>query len=258
MIKVAFFDFDSTLYSHFENKIPDSAVKGINLLHKNGIKVFICSGRSLCEMDYFDTSMIKIDGMIANNGQVAYDENNNIIFEHPITGKLEELIVNIFIENKLPTYLLTGDRMFINFTDDCVKETQISINSPVPEIKKYEGEKFYMCSVFKNENIDEWNKLDQLKEYANITSWHERAIDIVPKNVTKADGIKEILDIYNIKPKETIAFGDSDNDIDMLKFCNIGVAMGNSTEAVLKSADYITDHIDKDGLYNALKHFQLI
>ena len=115
-----------------------------------------------------------------------------------------------------------------------------------------------MCSVFKNENIDEWNKLDQLKEYANITSWHERAIDIVPKNVTKADGIKEILDIYNIKPEETIAFGDSDNDIDMLKFCNIGVAMGNSTEAVLKSADYITDHIDKDGLYNALKHFQLL
>ena len=54
------------------------------------------------------------------------------------------------------------------------------------------------------------------------------------------------------------AIGDSQNDIDMLQLADIGIAMGNAPDEVLQIADYVTDTLENHGLYNALKHFELI
>ena len=58
--------------------------------------------------------------------------------------------------------------------------------------------------------------------------------------------------------EETMAFGDGGNDIDMLKYAGIGVAMGNAGDNVKEIADYITTSVDDDGITNALKHFNVI
>ena len=55
-----------------------------------------------------------------------------------------------------------------------------------------------------------------------------------------------------------MAFGDAFNDIPMFKETGISVAMGNAKPEVKQIADHVTDDIDQDGLYQALRHFQLI
>ena len=55
-----------------------------------------------------------------------------------------------------------------------------------------------------------------------------------------------------------VVFGDGKNDIDMFEYTKISVAMGNADDDVKKASDYVTDDIDEDGLYNALKHFEII
>lgn len=257
MIRIAFFDFDQTLYSHFSNSIPKSAADAINKLRANNIKVFLCSGRSLCEMDNFDLSSITIDGMIANNGQVAYDSNFNILFDHPMDGELKDKIITKFNEKIVPIFLNTDTDVFANFINETVKNTQNDINSPCPEVRPYNGEKIYMSSAFYG-SAEEWKDIDELRTLANITFWHFGAVDIVPNCASKANGIKEILDMYNIKQSETIGFGDSENDIDMMEFCEIGVAVGNAQDDVKYAADYVTNHIDEDGIYDACVHFNLI
>ena len=147
MIKIAFFDFDQTLYSHYSNSIPKSAIEAVNQLRNNGVKIFICSGRSLCEMDNFDLSEITIDGMIANNGQVAYDADNNILFDHPMDGLLKEKIVKKFKEKKVPLFVNTDVDVFANFINDAVIQTQKDINSPCPEVREYNGEKIYKDDI---------------------------------------------------------------------------------------------------------------
>ena len=54
------------------------------------------------------------------------------------------------------------------------------------------------------------------------------------------------------------AFGDAENDIDMLEYCGIGVAMGNAQEKVKEIADYVTTDVDRDGIKNALRYFSII
>ena len=71
-------------------------------------------------------------------------------------------------------------------------------------------------------------------------------------------GIKRYLELTGIRREEIIAFGDAENDLDMIQYAGIGVAMGNAKEAVKEVADYVTDDIDDDGIEKALKHLGLI
>ncbi len=66
------------------------------------------------------------------------------------------------------------------------------------------------------------------------------------------------LDQNGIDRSETMAFGDGENDIAMLEYVGIGVAMGNGKEAVKEAADYVTDTVEDHGIEKALKHFGLI
>ena len=55
-----------------------------------------------------------------------------------------------------------------------------------------------------------------------------------------------------------MSFGDGENDIEMLEFTNIGIAMGNSDDVVKKSADYVTASVDEEGIEKALEHYKVI
>ena len=63
---------------------------------------------------------------------------------------------------------------------------------------------------------------------------------------------------FNVDKKDTIAIGDSTNDLTMLEFAGTSIAMKHSSPTVLEKADYVTDDVFDDGIYNAMKHFELI
>lgn len=255
MIKAVFLDFDGTTFSHTTGHIPTSTIEAVKLLKQKGILTFLATGRCKKEMTWFDLDGLELTGSILNNGQLAITSDEKIIYDEPIVGPLKDKLITIFNENKVPIYLLTYDDIFINFISDNVVETQNKVSSVVPPVKKYEGQNIYMASVFfRNEKEKEMvYSLD-----ANITCWQEGAIDVVPYGSSKCNGIDEVIKAYGIDISETMAFGDGENDIEMINHCAIGVAMGNAKKIVKDNADYITDDIDEDGLYNALKHYGLI
>ena len=63
---------------------------------------------------------------------------------------------------------------------------------------------------------------------------------------------------FGLMPEEIMAFGDAENDIGMLSFAGIGVAMGNARDNVKAAADYVTDDVDSNGISNALQYFDLL
>ena len=71
-------------------------------------------------------------------------------------------------------------------------------------------------------------------------------------------GIKAALAHYGISRDETIAFGDGGNDVTMLQYVRIGVAMGNGNPETKRAADFITDDVQNDGIPKALRRFGLI
>ena len=83
-------------------------------------------------------------------------------------------------------------------------------------------------------------------------------IELVPKGYNKAVGIEKMLEYLGIDRKNTYAFGDSNNDIEMLDYVEYGVAMGNAYPEILERAKYSTKSIYEDGIYYGLKEFGLL
>ncbi len=257
MIKAIYLDFDGTTYSHSQNSIPESAATALKKAQDKGVQIVLATGRSKSELKLFNMSGLEFDGYIVNNGQAIFDRNSKLLYINPLKGRLFDKMMEYYNEKVTPIMLCTTEEMYINIHNEHVRKVQASINTPLPLIKEYDGEDIIMASAFMNdEKVKE--DLFTLSDIAELTYWNQGAIDIVPKGSSKAKGI-EIYNAYlNITKEECMGIGDGDNDIEMLKHCGISVAMGNSIEEVKELADYVTDHIDNDGMLNALKHYNLI
>ena len=152
--------------------------------------------------------------------------------------------------------MLNIDSLYINFVDETVIRVQNAINTPVPQIGRYHGEKLFGATVFGSD--EQTGYVASLLPDCKESSWHSSASDIVLKQAGKVNGIRKILEYCEIGQSETMAFCDGDNDLDMIQFAEIGIAMGNATDLIKRNSDYITTSVDEDGILNALAHFNLI
>lgn len=277
MSKIIFLDVDGTLVD-YENRIPESAIKAIRKARENGHRVYICTGRSKAEV-YPELWGIGLDGMIGGNG--SYVEDTGTVVMHQLIT-LEQCcrIVDWLNSRKLEFYLESNNGLFAS--EHFAKKAQ-------PAIREYSrrkgkpsadkatvdnvfpdmiyGEKLYRNDLNKisyllNSYRDFLETKEQFPDMENGT-WGgagETALfgDLGVKGITKGNAISHLLDYLKAKPEDTIAFGDAKIDIPMLECCKIGVAMGNGGKEIKEIADYITDDVENDGLYNAFVKFGLI
>ena len=256
VIKVIFFDVDGTLVSHTQKAVPESARAALQTLRENGIRCVMATGRPVQELPNLPVADIAFDGYITLNGQTCYDRNKNLIASNPITGPGMERLARMFRENERPTALVDMQGMYINFEDDFVRSAMADVSTAVPEIREYDGADIFQAVIFAE--CDEDATIAEMLPGCQITRWNPKGIDILPGNGGKVAGIRQYLEHHGIAPEEAMAFGDGDNDKEMLEFVGIGVAMGNAVDTAKEKADYITDHVDDDGVAKALQHFGLI
>ena len=277
MGKIIFIDVDGTLVD-YENHLPESAVKAIRTARENGHKVYICTGRSKAEV-YPPLWEIGLDGMIGGNG--SYVEDNGVVVMHQlITLEQCKHIVDWLHERKLEFYLESNNGLFAS--EHFEEEGEPVIQEYSKRKGKENADKITVREVFPDMIFggelyrDDVNKvsfilrsyqdhLDSIQEFPDLQpgTWGgkgEIALfgDLGVKDITKAHAIDQLLNYLGAKREDTIAFGDAKVDIPMLEYCHIGVAMGSGGDEIKAMADYITDDVDKDGLYNAFVHFGLI
>lgn len=255
-IKAIFFDVDGTLLSHRTGKVPQSTIDAIHEVQQNGIKAIICTGRILSELEGLPVMQIPFDGYLTLNGNLCFDEKKQFFAGNEIAPAEVEILVRIFKASKIPFVLNGIENRYINYVDDVVINTQAITKGTIPDIGEYHGEKIYQCLAFVADK--ERLMLEDMLDECSITSWNDTGIDIISKHGGKAQGIEKFINHYHLRRGETMAFGDGQNDMEMLRYADIGVAMGNAGDAVKKAADYVTSDIDEDGIANALRHFQLI
>ena len=256
MIKAAFFDVDGTVYSHESKCVPESTIEALKALRKKGIKTFLATGRHFSEIDEFPVGKIPFDGYVMLTGQLCPDGKRNVIFGNAIDGADAEYLLNEFKKKEMPVMLVEKDKLYINLVNEIVINGQAEISSPIPEVMEYKGDPVYqiICYGGKELEMELIPKLPNCK----ITRWCPFGIDVISKTGGKVTGIKKMLEVHGIGQEEVIAFGDGENDIEMLQFAGIGVAMGNAEPEVKAVADYVTTDIDDDGILNALKHFEIL
>ena len=250
MKKVVFLDVDGTLLPEGYGKVLDSTVQAVAELQAKDIGVVLCTGRHPTEIVKLGLLNVPYDGFILLNGQLVLDKNMNKFYSHPIVGQDKQEIIDLFEKHEVPVVIVEESRLYINFSNEYVEQTQADINFVVPPIEKYYGADILMSTVYTDKDI----------QFTNLETgrWHKWAIDVYPPTGGKSKGIMEFIKQYGIEQKDTIVFGDAQNDIEMIKFAGIGIAMGNAYPETKAVADYVTDDSLHDGIYNGLKRLGLI
>lgn len=256
MIKAIFLDMDNTLISHKTHSVPESARKALEELHENGVKIIMATGRDKNDLKLLPVDGIHFDAYITMNGQVCLDEDRKVITTMGLKDESLGEMLAIFNGTDYPALLVENNRKYINYINDFVGETMESIHTPMPVKGEYRGGEVLMGMVFVTEDGDE--EVARRLPHCRITRWGDFGVDVIDESSGKAAGMEIILEALNIDRSESMAVGDGGNDMDMIEYAAIGVAMGNSAEALKGVADYVTDDIEEDGLANAFRHFGLI
>ena len=107
-------------------------------------------------------------------------------------------------------------------------------------------------------DVDEESFVKDMGEDFDVVIHGQGIIEINPAGISKATGIRKVCEMLDIPHENTFAFGDSANDLEMLAYVAHSIAMGNGTEEVKNTAEYVTRSVDKDGILHGLKHYGLI
>jgi len=202
---------------------------------------------------------VEFDSYITYNGYCCYDDAG---IYRSVAMNLSDLeaACAVLRENPEIVAIVEGEKgNFFNRWDKRVLEyyKDVSPNAyPVRAPEESFGEAVYQVVPFIERGREDL--FLSVMPGCIATRWSEFATDLIPKGNGKADGIRATLERYGLKAEETIAFGDGENDIPMLKICGIGVAMGNSGQVVKEAADYVTLPVGEDGVCAALRHFGLL
>lgn len=263
MIKMLVLDIDGTIIKKdftYSLALKDSLLK----LQDNGVKVVIATGR----MHHGAVPLIKELGL--NTPAVSYqggmvrnwNENDDILYSKRMSAQQAKKVIDYFRSQNVHINAYSQDKLFVEQDDELIKEyvTNRYVQYHVldnleeldlsklnkllgiePDAKKMERVVSDLTEMFK----DELFIVKSMHHYCEVT--HPEA--------TKGKAIEFLCKYWNIDISETMAIGDNDNDIDMIKTAHIGVAMGNGTPNLKAAADFVTKSVEDDGVVYAIEKF---
>ncbi|MCM1226634.1 MAG: HAD-IIB family hydrolase [Clostridium sp.] len=275
--KCIFLDIDGTVRDPFYG-VPDSAWKAISAAEKNGHLAVVCTGRPIGLIPD-DFPLNKFDGVIAGggcyieiNGIVLLDEEiradtvkkcSSILHESGILHRIETKNT-IYIEPEMTDMLgFLGEKT--NNSNSEIKQmiarqNKFDFRHTIDEFLKNPEPAVKFCTVSDNDKLQYINKIfgGEFNVIAHFNDDNTVNTEIVQSGFDKGSAVKIFCRELGVDFEDTVAFGDSMNDIDMFNAVKITAAMKNGEPLLCEKADIICDDIMKDGLYDGFVKAGLI
>ena len=275
MIKLIASDMDGTLLNH-NHKIPKENVKLINFAKNQGIEFVVATGRAYYEaLPALNEENINCD-VISFNGGIVYDKNGNIISITPMLPKDLYYTIEILKSFDISYQLYTKNTIYTTSieTDINAYIDLIRSNGYEPDVEHLRAEaqqKLDVGYITEVENIELYlnekenppikiiaisNDISKLENATkllsentsiSVTSSGANNIEIMHKDATKGEALKEIAKIYGINLENTVAIGDNLNDQAMLNIVGYSVAMKNGNTILKEQDKFVTEKTNSEG-----------
>lgn len=260
-MKLIFFDIDGTIISEKDHGMLESTKEAIYLARKNGHVCMVNTGRSYKLVKDWLPQLVTFDGYLCGCGthiiyhdQTLMHQTFDVNTAKDIIEGLERYEIDAVLEGSENNFHNALDQIHTEvFRDFVLRFRDLGYGLYEEACGNYD--KFY-CYAPKP-----WQMEGFQKEYENLLDFIDREkgfFEIAPKGFSKASAMKYIADYLKIPMEETVAIGDSNNDLQMLECAYTPIAMGNGNENVKKLAKYVTADVDEDGIYHALKWLKVI
>ena len=257
-IKLIACDVDGTLVDS-RKRVPKDLPKAVRRLREHGVRFVIASGRQYynvlktfdCVRD--DIVVMPDNGAMLMEGEEAYFASRMPCEDvASILGAMERIpTAHPLLEGIRALYMLPGSDFYMH------------------EVSRYYERRVVASDAFEQAASDTICKVAifddfssarnvapaaaRFSDHLNVALSGDNWLDIMNKGVDKGSGLRTILDHLGVKPEECMAFGDYDNDIEMLKICGESYAMANATDAVKAVCRHSAPSNDEDGVMQVLR-----
>ena len=257
-----FFDIDGTLIGKGSRQIPDSAIKAICKARENGHICVINTGRPRANVGEEITGQVEFDGILMGCGtHICYHREE--LLHQTFSESFSQRIIEELREERIDAILEGAENVFSEPTERLYTErfkkyvTFLEQNYQFASFEEAPGrfDKFY-AYVDDRAHIEQFAK--KFKGELDFIDREKGFFEIVPEGFSKASAMHFLAGKLNIPMEDTVAIGDSNNDIPMLSCAGVGIAMSNSSKELLAMADYVTTDVWQDGIWNALSRIGVL
>ena len=270
-IKTIFLDVDGTLVAD-KGLVPHSAIEAIQNARKLGHKVILCTGRAMSEL-YDHILEINFDGIVACGGNYVVCDQQ-VLFERTIPVEDLKELYRYFDEHGIHYYAEANSGLYASEGCDAQlaeisKGLSSSLIHSMDMFRHHlvKGQSLVREDVTKVSFLGSSHAFESLKsEFEGRFELFDLVVPLFGKNsgeisilgTDKTVGMDVILKHYQLSIEDSIAIGDGNNDVSMLNYAKVGVAMGNATDLLKSVAQYITEDVNNDGLAKAFDHLNLV
>lgn len=279
MGKYLFFDIDGTLVGP-SKRVTKNTEAGIKKARENGHKAFLCTGRAPISIMKAIRG-IGFDGIISSAGGFV-SIGDEYIFENFINQYVLSEVMLLFtnakilfsLETKDALYQTPGVQEFFEKKQAKILEGNLElarfleerrneeVRLPISQFDILNTKVTKLCFIAEDK-LAFYDCVKYLSEFFNIVTFSKDTDDfingeIILKNCTKGDAMKRVIDHFGADMKDTIAFGDSMNDFQMISEAGYGVVSYLAPEKLKEIADDTFEEPDEDGIYKCLKRLELI
>ncbi|MFS9155815.1 Cof-type HAD-IIB family hydrolase [Streptococcus infantis] len=277
-VKAVFFDIDGTLVND-RKSVLKSTKEAIKIVKDQGVFVGVATGRGpFFVKDLMDE--LDLDFAVTYNGQYIFNKER-VLFASPIDKRSLRQVIAYAKENRKEIAMGTrqdviGSRImsfglsplsqlvsrfvpkFLTRTVSHSFNRMVSKALPQKEDDLLDLINQPIYQVLMLMTPEESNQAASEFEYLKFTRSNPFAADIINQGNSKLEGIRRVGKEYGFDLNQVMAFGDSDNDLEMLAGVGMSVAMGNGSSSVKEVAKHITTSNQEDGIHKALEHFGVL
>lgn len=261
---VVFFDIDGTIIDEESQIIPESAIRAVEQLGKNGHLAVINTGRPFSHIDPRIRNMA-FGGWVCGCGMEIRLNDSWLVRRHP-EPELCRYVLDAVRECRMQVLFETNDGAML--TDGALSTIHPAV---VREASRMRKKGFTVCDIDARPEpvfmkLGTWDSTESRREeflakmepYFTCIDRGNTMIELVLKGCSKAGGMEELLAYLGVDKADSVAIGDSTNDLPMFSVAGHTVCMGGGMEELKEQAEFITDTVMNDGIEKALRHFGLI
>ncbi len=264
MFKLVAIDMDGTLLSS-NHEISTRNKKAITMAMEKGVKVVLCSGRTINNLLEFTTELGiygEEEYVVGHNGAAALRiVDKEYVYENSLTGKEAKEIAKV-CDGVDANYTIYNFNEAMTPRDNSHGRYEAGLNNMMLTICNpkdiHDDEKITKVLILDDEEVvDSYIGVikKHFEERYNLVRTIPVYLEIMRKEVNKFSGIMAVAKRHGIKENEIMTIGDAPNDIEMIRGAGMGIAMGNAQEVIKEASDFITKTNDEDGVAYALNKY---
>ncbi len=272
--KILFFDLDGTLWDRAEN-IPSSTREALARARRQGHLLFVNTGRTRVFALREALRTLEVDGLVTGCGtrlewrgmeraSMGWGAGEScLLYDRMLPGRealdtverLEKHGFRLLLEG--PEYMYADMDKFRD--DPYMRSVRRRSGETLRDLETWRGRweiSKMTCDMARS--ADREAVLEEMRKSWNVFVHHPDVCELVPPGHDKGTGIARLCALLDWDIRDTVAFGDGENDTDMLRTAGVGVAMGNGAPGALRAADYVTAPLEEDGIRRAMEHLGLL